>query len=129
MKLQKVLNPFITHSLIKCIDNTYIQTGVSTPDLFFTATNQHYYNLSNLAVLTDFIEVVDMYRYFRLRKVDFVFERVVDEATMYARTSASPIFINYDPTMESITVPYSTVSRDQSAYKLDMMTFEPQMVT
>jgi len=129
MKRYKNLNPFVTHSRLKAIDNLFIQSGAVNPDLFFSGINQHYYNFANLAGLTDFTEAAAMYRYFRIRRVDFLFERVVDEKTMFDYTHGCAMFISYSPTQESITTPFTTASRDQSAYKFDLMTFDPQMVS
>jgi len=128
MRLFKFINPFETGTTIKCIDNTYITSGVSNADIFFSSGAALYYNFNYLSTLTDFVEAAAMYRYFRLKKVELVIERVVDENTMLANLHGASLFIAYDPVLESTSTPYSTISRDQSAYKIDQMTFDPQVV-
>lgn len=87
-----------------------------------------FYNFSNLATLTDFVENTGMYQYFRILKVQLILERSVDESTMMNGIHGSSLLLNYNPTYTSVNYPFSALSRDQSAYKIDQMTFDPQVV-
>ena len=63
----------------------------------------------------------------RLKSVSFEISRVVDETTMLDSTTGS-IWLLYYPTSTNFTPSVSEVKRNQVSYKIDLMTFDKQVV-
>jgi hypothetical protein len=97
-------------------------------DIRFSVGPTNYYNFKTLASLPDFTEQSDSYFYCRLNHVVIELVRSVDESTMLSSVNGGSIFLSYQPTVSSAAVSYALASRDQSAYKLDLMTFDKQVL-
>ena len=52
--------------------------------------------------------------------------RAVDETAMFNQVHGSYIYLAYYPVLSSIAMPASVLSRDSTAYRIDLMTFDPQ---
>ncbi len=100
---------------------------IATTPILFNGANQ-FYNLNTVAGLSDFTLASTNYYYCRFNYATFEIVRAVDEATMYANTGGASVFLNYYPTIASQVISFADVSRNQEAYRLDLMTFDKQSV-
>ncbi len=122
------MNPLKTRSAVKCIDNESLTVVSGGYQVLFTGSANNYYNFASLIGLTDYTQQTDSYQYVRLRAVKLEFTRAADELTVLNAVRGGSIYLNYYPDVSSVSLPYSAISHFENAYKLDLMTFEPQVV-
>jgi len=126
--LYKTINPLKTKSKVVCSDNLSISTFVGTPLISLTGSvSAQYYNIAQLALLQDFIDN-SIFEFAKIERVVFTLTRSADETTMYNGTHGCSINLGYYPTLISSAIPFATLARDVTSYKIDTMTFEPQAV-
>lgn len=90
--------------------------------------NATYYNLSRLSSLADYTENSE-YEFVRLHKVSIELVRASDETATFNQLHGSSVFLAYYPILKGVTMPYNIVSRDATAYKIDLMTFDKQTLS
>jgi hypothetical protein len=125
--MYKRIDPFRTRTRVVCLDNFSIATVAGSATIRFS-TGFDYYNLSNLSTLTDFTDQAASYFYVKIHGITVDILRSSDEATVSANMHGTSIYLNYYPTSSSTSFGPSSMSRTESTYKLDLMTFNKQKV-
>ncbi len=126
MQLFKEINPMATSSRVLCSETIQIRSTNASPEIQFS-NGQLYYNINNIYAYSDFSNQIPNYYFARILNITVEMTRSCDETTMYNNTHGSNLFFGYYPTTSTNPV-YSYVSRNQSFYKIDTMTFEKQVV-
>jgi len=127
LMLYKTFNPMKTKSSVLWTDTISIMSTLGTTPLLINGSNQ-YWNINQIWGSTDFNLLQTSYYYCRFNYAVFEIVRAVDEATMYAQTGGWSLFLNYYPHLQSSVQTFADVSRNQDAYRLDLMTFDKQSV-
>jgi len=83
----------------------------------------------NIINTVDWAENAAVYRYAKIHSVSFEISRVVDESTAYANLHGSALFLDHNPDLLSTAPTFANISRSESAYELDQLTFNSQKVT
>lgn len=109
------------------MDNFSIATVAGSSTIRFS-TGFDFYNISNLSTLTDFTDQAASYFYVQIHGITVDILRSADESTVSGNLHGSSIYLNYYPTSSSTSFGASSMSRTESAYKLDLMTFNNQQV-
>jgi hypothetical protein len=126
-RLYKTIDPFSTKSKVLCTDNVSIIATNGAPDIIFS-NGFNYYNLANLSTLTDFTEQSDSYFFAKIDSLCIDLIRACDETTMQSATFGTNIYLAFLPNARSTTPSYASLARNQSAYQIDTMTFDPQKI-
>ena len=129
-RLAKIINPLSTSSSVVWTDNLSISSFTGTPLIALTdvaGVSSQYYNISHLAALQDFIDQ-SMFEIAQISKVVFTITRAADESVVYSNLHGCSIYLGYSPSLISSAIPYAFLSRDVTSYKIDAMTFAPQVV-
>ncbi len=125
-----ILRPLSTSALIVCTEMIAVSSVSGTADISFSRASVYSpsYDLNNLFTLTDFSETAE-YEFCRLLNVTMEFVRSADETSMFNNVKGGSVLLTYYPILQGIAMPYSVTSRDQTSYALDLMTFDPQVIT
>jgi hypothetical protein len=112
---------------VVCLDNFSIASVAGAATIRFS-TGFDYYNISNLSTLTDFTDQAAIYFYVRIHGITVDVLRCVDELTVAGNLHGTSIYLNYYPTSSSTSFGASSMSRTESTYKVDLMTFDKQKI-
>ncbi len=104
-----------------------LSTVAASSDIVFGGLGL-YTNLSDITTLTDYTEQSDSYYFCKINKIVVDIVRTADEATLNANLRGGDIYINYYPQLTTTPVLYSTLSRDETSYRIDPMTFDTQRI-
>jgi len=128
-RLYKVIIPTRTSSRVLCTDNFFLSTVAASANIVFSGINAKSYDFAALINTTDWSENAAVYRYAKIHSVSFEISRVVDESTAYANLHGSALYLDHNPDLLSTAPSFANISRSESAYELDQLTFNSQKVT
>jgi len=111
---------------VVCTEAIAIVSTTGIPAISFAGNAD--YNFRRLGGLADFIDHSSHYAYYKLNKVEVNLVRSVDETSMFTNTKGCNVLLTYYPDLTSASVPYAITSRDQTSYRIDLMTFEEQKI-
>ncbi len=124
-RLYKNINVMRSISNVICTANISIVAVNGVPDFTFSTGNV-YYNLSNLSGLSDFTDQTDSYYFYKLNGITIDLERTADETTIQSAMNGTSLYLAFYPQLKSTNQVYADLSKLQSAYRIDTLTFDPQ---
>jgi len=113
------------------VDSQTINSVAGSPNLQFSTYSTMYYNISNIAGLVDFSQLVGDYEAFRVHSVTIQVRRSVPETSMTSvySTYLQPIYLAYYPTKVSHNPGSTAIVARESAFIIDPMLITSQVAT